>query len=248
MRLSRIVVCCWLVLLPSACRAQELSRPLGDSTDASTTAAVMKEMTGPMAADLHMLMTPVRPRAPGDSARAAALLVAIRQRLARYRDVHAALADGYRPFLPGVKQAVYHYTNRRNALAERLRFDPAAPTSLLYRQDSGGALVLVGVMYSEAPGTSFEELDRRVPLSIARWHQHVDLCLPPLGARARWRDSLNGRPIFGPKSLIASPQACAAVQGRFVPRLFGWMVHVNAFGGDDPAVVWGGEDMHEHAR
>lgn len=208
---------------------------------------VMEEMSGPVSAHLHMLMTPTHPASPRDSARAAALLDTIRSALSRYRDVHVALADGYRPFLPRVKQAVYHYTNRRNALAERLRFDPAAPTSLLYRQDPGGALVLVGVMYSEGPNATLEELDRRVPLSIARWHEHVDWCLPPRGHPEQWRDSLNGKPVFGPRSPIASPEACAAVQGRFVPRLFGWMVHVKAFAGDDPREVWGGEELHEHS-
>jgi len=245
MRIPSVVATC-LLLLPPAIRAQDAARPLGDSADAPATAAVMRDMSQP-AGELHRRMTPLRAPAPGDSARAAALLTAIRERVVRYRDVRAAVADGYRPFLRGVKQPVCHYTNRRNALAERLRFDPAAPTSLLYRQDSTG-LVLVGVMYSEAPGAKLEELDRRVPLSIARWHQHVNLCLPALGTAARWRDSSSGRPVFGPQSPVATPEACAAVGGRFVPRLFGWMVHINAFAGDDPAAVWGGHEMHEHTR
>lgn len=247
MSLSSIVACCWVALLPPACLAQDVTHPLGDSADTPATAAVMHEMAAPLAADLHLRTTPLRAPAPGDSARAAALLVAIRERVARYRDVRVAVADGYRPFLPGVKQPVYHYTSRRNALAERFRFDPAAPTSLLYRQDSSGGLVLIGVMYSEAPGATLEELDRRVPLAIARWHQHVNLCLPALGARARWRDSSSGRPVFGPQSLIATPEACAAAGGRFVPRMFGWMVHIEAFA-DDPAAVWSGHEMHEHTR
>lgn len=246
MRLPSVVACCCAVLLPRAARAQDAVRPLGDGADTNATAAVMREMSQPTG-DLHRRMTPLRAPQPGDSARAAALLVAIRERVARYRDVRLAVADGYRPFLRGVQQPVYHYTNRRNALAERFRFDPAAPTSLLYRQDSTGGLALIGVMYSEAPGTSLEELDRRVPLSIARWHQHVNLCLPPLGALARWRDSSGGRPVFGPRSPIATPDACAAVEGRFVPRLFGWMVHIDAFAGDS-AAVWGGHEMHEHTR
>lgn len=246
MKLSSVVACCCAVLLPRASRAQAAARPLGDPADTGATAAVMREMSRP-AGDLHRRMTPLRAAAPGDSARAAAVLAVIRERVARYRDVRLAVADGYRPFLRGVRQPVYHYTNRRNALAERFRFDPAAPTSLLYRQESTGGLTLIGVMYSEAPGTALEELDRRVPLSIARWHQHVNLCLPPLGAPARWRDSSGGRPVFGPRSPIATPDACAAVGGRWVPRLFGWMVHIDAFA-DDSAAVWGGHEMHEHTR
>jgi len=40
--------------------------------------------------------------------------------------------------------------------------------------------------------------------------------------------------------------ACAAVGGGFVPRLFGWMVHVMAFESDDPNVIWGAEHDHIH--
>ena len=238
MRLPRVVACCCVMVLPPAIRAQ--------GVDTNATAAVMRDMSQPLG-DLHRRLTPLRAPQPGDSARAAALLLVIRERVARYRDVGVAVADGYRPFLRAVKQPVYHYTNRRNARAERFRFDPGAPTSLLYRQDSTGALVLIGVMYSETPGATLEELDRRVPLSIARWHQHVNLCLPALGTAARRRGSSSGRPVFGPRSPIATPEACAAAGGRFVPRLFGWMVHVNAFA-DEPAAVWGGHEMHEHTR
>jgi hypothetical protein len=235
-----------LVLAP-ACRAQGgTPDSVAAVVDTGTTAAAMGQMSGPMMDDPHLRMTPSRAPAAGDSARAAVVLDSIRHSLNRYRDVRAALADGYRPFLPGVKQPVYHFTNRRRAVEERLRFDPAAPTSLLYRPDSSGTMVLVGVMYTEAPGTSLDELNRRIPLSIARWHQHVNWCLPRLGQLGRWRDSTGGRPVFGPRSPIATPEACAAVGGRFVPRLFGWMVHVNAFAAD-AGDVWGGHDRHEHS-
>jgi hypothetical protein len=40
--------------------------------------------------DLHMRLTPLRAPAPGDSARAAAVLAVMRRELARYRDVRAA--------------------------------------------------------------------------------------------------------------------------------------------------------------
>src|SRR5437870_1939006 len=53
-------------------------------------------------------------------------------------------------------------------------------------------------------------------------------------ARRRWRETKDGQPLFGPKSPIATAEACEAVGGRFRPRLFGWMVHVMAFAGVDP--------------
>ncbi|HYS20970.1 MAG TPA: hypothetical protein VEO73_07770, partial [Gemmatimonadales bacterium] len=78
------------------------------------------------------------------------------------------------------------------------------------------------------------------------WHQHVNWCVPPRGQRERWRETRDGRPVFGPKSPIADAAACAAVGGRFLPRIFGWMVHVQAFASDDPAVIW--STGHDHAH
>jgi len=83
---------------------------------------------------------------------------------------------------------------------------------------------------------------------VARWHQHVNWCLPPLRrARERWREVKDGQPVFGPRSPIATAEACAAVGGRFQPRLLGWMVHVMAFASDDPHGIWGVEGGgHRH--
>lgn len=197
-------------------------------------------MSMPMdVADLHMKLTPERRPAPGDSARAAALVTRIRTSLAKYRDVRAAEADGFARFLPGVKnQPVFHYTNRLWALEAVMRFDPDHPTSLLYQRGPGDSLVLVGAMYTAPARLGDDDLDQRIPLSIARWHEHVNWCIPPRGAVARWRDSAGGRPVFGPQSPIATADACAAAGGRFLPRVFGWMVHVNAFASDDPRVIW----------
>lgn len=192
--------------------------------------------------DAHMYMTPRRASNPADSARAAQLVVDIRQSLAKYRDVHAALVDGYVQFLPNVPQQVYHFTSWRNALAEVFRFDPAQPTSLLYRKNADGSFTLVGAMYTEPRRASEQTLDQRIPLSVAQWHQHVNLCLPPRDQPSRWAETTNGKPVFGPKSVIATEAACNAVGGRFVPHLFGWMVHANVFASSDPAVVWGHVD------
>jgi hypothetical protein len=238
----------FLVLISPACRAQSHDSIPGmsgmsgaDSADRHAAVAADEVMSGPMLADPHMVMTPHRPPAAGDSTRAAALVVAMRRDLARFKNVDSATANGYRPLFPGVPQPVYHFTNLFNALGERLRFDPARPTSLLYRRDPSGTYVLVGAMYDDAPDTPLDELDARVPLSIAHWHRHVNWCLPPRGAPERWREMKDGHPVFGPKSPIATAEACAAVGGRFVPHLFGWMIHVNAFL-DDSAAVWG--DAH----
>jgi hypothetical protein len=187
----------------------------------------------------HMTLTPLRPAAHADSARATAVADTLRRAITRYADVRAAEADGFRPFAPNVKrQKVLHYTRYAWAARAAFAFDPSKPTSLLYRREPDGSLKLIGAMYTAPQRASLAELDRRVPLSIARWHLHTNVCIPPVGRRDRWNETRDGRPVFGPLSPIASRDACAAVGGRFLPRLFGWMVHANVLEGDDLAVVW----------
>ena len=49
--------------------------------------------------------------------RAAAITRELRTALLKYRDTSAAVADGYRMFLPGLKQQkVYHFTNSWRAM------------------------------------------------------------------------------------------------------------------------------------
>src|SRR5204862_271972 len=158
--------------------------------------------------------TALRPLTPADSARGVALVAQIRAALLVYRDLQAARADGYRQFLPGVAQPVYHFTSRFNALREMFRFDPTKPTSLLYRKRADGSFELVGAMYADRAGASEDELNDRIPLALARWHEHVNWCVPPLRERERWTETKDGRPVFGPQSPIATPEACAAGGGR----------------------------------
>jgi hypothetical protein len=134
---------------------------------------------------------------------------------------------------------VYHFTNWRYGLEAAFGFDPAKPTSLLYRKNADGSFTLTGVMYTAPRRLPEESLDSRIPRGIARWHQHVNWCIPKRGEEARWQETSGGKPVFGPLGPIADEKACAAAGGRFLPHLFGWMVHVNAFASDDPAVIWG---------
>jgi hypothetical protein len=190
--------------------------------------------------DLHLRLTPLRAPAPGDSARAAQVLAIMRRELAKYRDVRVAEQDGFRQFLPGVAAPVQHFTKLLWAWQSRDTLDPARPTSLLYQRTADGGLTLIGGMFTAPPETSDSALNARLPLSIARWHEHVNWCLPPVGARQRWSETRDGQPVFGPKSPIATEAECDAVGGRFRPRIFGWMVHVMAFAAGDP---WA---MHHH--
>jgi len=224
------------------------------SAQSATPASVHVVMAaGPHSRDnaaLHMEMSPTRPMAPGDSARAATIARELRAALMKYRDTSAAVADGYRMFMPQVKQQrVYHFTNNWRAVQEGFRFDPTRPTSILYKRSADGKLELVGAMYTAPKRFTPDKLDERVPLSIARWHKHVSWCVPKRGDAKRWLEQDNGAPVFGPESPIATKDACDRAGGVFHPTLFGWMIHANVFEGNDAATIWG--DDHgahdEHA-
>jgi hypothetical protein len=198
----------------------------------------------------HLEMTPPRPLAPGDSARAAEIAAELRSAIERYRDTASAVRDGYRMFAPQIKnQKVYHFTRGWSARQAAFRFDASKPTSLLYTKGADGVFVLVGGMYTAPKRLSLDELDERIPLAVARWHKHVNWCVPPRGQAARWLERANGQPVFGPESPIATKSACDAVGGVFHESLLGWMVHANVMTSSDPAVIWGdehaGHDMHE---
>ena len=195
--------------------------------------------------EMHMDMTKLRPIQPGDQQRADAIAAAARKAAEQYLDYRKALADGYKIFLPEVPQHVYHFTRDDYGIAASFRFDPAKPTSLLYEKttaDGKPGYKLVGVMYTDRYGAPQSELNERIPLSIAQWHLHTDLCVPPRGAQVNM-DAPDAK--FGLKGSITTEAACTAAGGRFLPHLFGWMVHVYPFE-SDPAKVWsaGMDDDH----
>jgi len=188
---------------------------------ASETAAV-HEMT-PGQHDLHsqhMTMTAIRRQNPEDVQRANGIVTQLRASIEKYRDYHVALNDGFKIFMPNVPQPEYHFTSYRNGFLEAFTFDPGRPTSLLYRKTSTG-YELEGAMYTMPKRASEEQLNARVPLSVAMWHLHTNLCLPP---RAQLRNADWSK--FGLKGSIATQDACDAAGGRFRPSIFGWMVHV----------------------
>jgi len=131
-------------------------------------------------------------------------------------------------------QPVYHFTQTGAAIRAQFKLDVARPTSLLYKKDADGSLGLVGAMYTAPRNASWDDLDARVPLGIARWHLHTNVCVPRLRETERWREVKDGKPVFGPTSPVATREACDAVDGRFLPVVFNWMVHVNMFETD----VW----------
>jgi hypothetical protein len=196
----------------------------------------------------HMAYSNARPLAAGDSVRAAHVANDLRQAIARYQDVKVAEADGYKMFAPEImNQPQYHFTKSWNALRNQWGFDAARPTSLLYKKDAQGQFHLVGAMYTASRRTSEDDLNDRIPLSIARWHRHVNWCVPARSAKERWYETRNGRPVFGPLG-VATKEECDAADGRFIAQAFGWMVHANVFAGDDLKAIWHDDHMdHDHA-
>jgi hypothetical protein len=207
-----------------------------------------KPMSGAAMSD-HMYMTAPRPQKPGDQQKADAIVVAARQAMAPYRDYRKALADGFRIFLPNIPQPQYHFSNAANGRAARTKFDPLKPTSLLYKKTADGSYELVGVMYTDRVDASEDEINERIPLSIASWHQHVDFCTAPAG---HWSEYFGPNPRFGLLGSIHTRDACDAAGGKFLPHVLGWMVHVYP-DEQDPTKVWStmddesGHDNMDHS-
>jgi hypothetical protein len=174
--------------------------------------------------DLHMKWTQARPATAEDRRKAEAVAASLRAALAKYRDYRMAIEDGFEPFLPDIAQPHYHFTRKWNGFKAAFGFDPAAPTSLLYKKTRGG-YELLGAMYTAPKGYSEKTLDERVPLSVARWHAHVNLCFP---ARKADRNHVDWT-RFGFKGSIATEAECDRAGGRFYPQVFGWMLHVYPF-------------------
>jgi hypothetical protein len=203
-------------------QSMDPNMPAMDMDDAKANEAhAVRDMTmGEHAHNAHMRMTAPRPQNPEDAARAKEIADQLRASIAKYKDFHVALADGYKIFLPNLPQPEYHFTNYMNGFLEAFKFDPARPTSLLYKKTSTG-YELVGAMYTMPKRATEDQLNERVPLSVASWHLHTNLCMPPANQRrnADWTK-------FGLRGSIATQEACNAAGGRFHPVIFGWMVHV----------------------
>ncbi len=210
-----------------------------DKDGGDANAHAMNAMEGHMDMGPHMKMTDLRATKPGDAERARQIVEQARQASEKYMDYHVALADGFRIFLPRIPQKMYHFTNYRYGREAFEHFNPEHPTSLLYEKH-GDDYKLVGVMYTAPRSFTEDELDARIPLSVARWHEHVNFCVPPFG---KWRDTLGPNPQFGLRGSIATQQACDAAGGTFHPVILDWMVHVYPFE-KDPANVWSVERQH----
>jgi hypothetical protein len=188
------------------------------SEEAVTSMAETHAHMGP-----HFRWTVLQIANQADQERAAEIVTILRKSLEPYRDYRKAIEDGYEPFLPNVKQQHYHFTSKWRGFKSAFRFNPKQPTSLLYRKTTDG-YELEGAMYTAPKRAKEKDLNIRIPLSVAQWHAHVNICLPPKGnaKTADWKK-------FGPNGSILTEGECDAVNGRWVPQLFGWMIHVYPF-------------------
>ena len=72
-----------------------------------------------------------------------------------------------------------------------------------------------------------------MPLSVARWHKHVNLCMPQKDTPVPdvdWKK-------FGFTGSIATQDACEQAGGRWFSQIFNWMIHVYPFE-TDTSRVW----------
>jgi hypothetical protein len=189
----------------------------------------------------HMKMTTLRDLKPGDQDRADQVVAAARQAAEKYTDYRVALADGYKIFLPNLPQKQYHFTNYRYAFEAATEFNPDHPTSLLYEK-TGDGYKLIGVMYTAPKNSNWNELDQRIPLSIAQWHAHINLCLPPSDRRS---EAWGPHAKFGLAGSITTRADCDAAGGKFMPQIFGWMVHLYPLE-QKPEDIWSVERQANH--
>jgi hypothetical protein len=209
-----------------------------DNGEMSSMGPSMAAMAG------HMYMTPLRPMQPGDKEKAKAVVAEAKATIERYKDYRKALLDGYVIANPKLKQPQYHFMNEANTREADLRFDPSKPTALLYRRTPLQQYKLEGVMYTTSPDATEDELNERVPLSIARWHRHVNYCAAPAD---RIKDYQTAHPKFGMFGSINTEEACTAERGTFHAHIFTWMIHIFPYEPDFKEVFSMNDDVaHVH--
>jgi len=174
----------------------------------------------------HMAYTAPRPGTAADTARALDVVHRLRTATARYSTVASAESAGYElQAHGGMQQRHLMHLSRPGALAAPAALDPATPQALLYRRDATGQFRLAGAMFVAPKGATEHELDAMVPLSVAHWHRHVDVCRGPKGeANPRYHH-------------FESPAACEKAGGRWRPASR-YMLHVMTDSGDDIAAAF----------
>jgi hypothetical protein len=191
----------------------------------------------PAMAHGHMSFTTSRPGTAADTARALDVVEQLRGAIAPYQTLEAAEAAGYRSrkdpeMVKGAR--ILHVGKRMGRRGQSTPFDPSAPQALLYRRGADGQFRLAGAMYVAPLSATLEDLDAMIPLSVAHWHRHMNICI--LGNGSSFRRI--------PKA--TTTEACEAAGGRFRAESR-YMVHVMTDAGSDLAQVFpqGRDEMGE---
>jgi hypothetical protein len=185
--------------------------------------------------NLHMKLSVLRAPHQGDHRRAEEIVATARWALAKYVDYRLAEKDGYHIARTPMCRRLYHFTSYavQRAVNSGAELNPAKPTSLIYEKEENG-YKLIGAMYTAPAAASEGDLDRRVPLSVAQWHIHADVCMPRRDQMYRlWESS----PDFGEIGRIHNKEECERLGGHFLPFLNGWMIHLYLFE-KNPAEIW----------
>jgi hypothetical protein len=218
------------------------SRPCDDMGTSMNSMSVMGASMGAMTN--HMCITPMRSMQPGDKEKVEAMLVQIRAAIDKYKDYKKALADGYVIANPKVEQPQFHFTNDAYVRIADTSFDPTKPSSLLYWQTPTQRFRLEGVMFTDSTSATEDELNERIPLSIARWHEHTNFCAAPANKVSEYHGE---NPKFGMFGSIHTAEACKAEGGTFFPIIFTWMIHVFPYETDMKDVFSMNDDIpHVH--
>lgn len=247
--LAALVVAGLLAAAPLGAQGQQGNDQQGSRDLGSANEAMSQHHDDHHEMGAHMKMSALRDSQPGDAEKAQKIVEQARQALEKYRDSNAALADGYKIFLPNVPQPMYHFTNYQYAFGAAFGFDATKPTSLLYEKH-GSDYKLIGAMYTAPVRFTEDQINERVPLSVAQWHQHVNMCKPPKGQEL---EQLSKHARFGLRGSISTREECEAAGGTFMPHVFGWMVHVYPWE-KTPDAIWSVERQlkdkpaaeHEH--
>jgi hypothetical protein len=198
--------------------------PMASSTTSSTSSQVTAARHMNMGP--HMKMTPYLSITTSDIARMKAIVQNAHVCFDKYQDYHLALKDGYQIFAPNIPQDIYHFANVKSFAEAQTTFDLAHPSALLYKKVADG-YQFVGVMYSAPENVAAEQLNQRIPISIAPWHLHVNFCLP---AGDTEQTLFHANSLFGLTGTISTQAQCAKVGGTFYSSMYGWMVHIPLFG------------------
>jgi hypothetical protein len=209
------------------------------SEDPDASMHAMHSMEGHMDMGPHMKMTALRTPQPGDAEKAQKVVEVARGVMEKYKDYHVALNEDFKIFHPEIPQKQYHFTNYRYGFEAAFKFNPEHPTSLLYEKH-GDDYKLVGIMYTAPKRFTEDDLNQRIPLSIAEWHEHVNFCKAPEGRR---QEMLGSNPKFGLRGSITTQAECDAAGGEFHPIVFNWMVHLYPFE-KDSAAIWSVDRQH----